>query len=240
LNKYDLNYNRLAKAIGLSSAMIRLIARDESPISASVAYRLAKFFKTKPEFWLALQLDFDCSQAAEDKKLIKALEKIITVDKATFERKPRAKKQGSAKAPKPAPKGLAAKAAAAKAAASKKTSAKAGAKKAAAKKAPAGKRGRPAGKAAAKGAKIQKKTAGKRVAKATAVKKAPAVKRGRPTAKAAAGKTAAKPAAAVKKAPPAVKPAVEQKPVAVQPAPQPQPQARPAFDFDSIINEPEI
>jgi addiction module HigA family antidote len=143
LKKYDLNYNRLAKAIGLSSAMIRLIARDESPISASVAYRLAKFFKTKPEFWLALQLDFDCTQAAEDKKLAKALEKITTVDKATFERKTRAKKTQSAKAAKPAPKGRTAKAAAAK-----KTKKETQPKKDAQKKT-AVKRGKPAAKAAA-------------------------------------------------------------------------------------------
>ncbi|MDR0494481.1 MAG: HigA family addiction module antidote protein [Treponema sp.] len=215
LQKYDLNYNRLAKAIGLSSAMIRLIVRDESPISASVAYRLAKFFKTKPEFWLALQLDFDCAQAAEDKKLAKALEKITTVDKATFERKPRAKKQGTGKAAKPASKGRAAKKPAKKAAVAKKT---------------AGKRAKPAAKAATPKS-AQKKTAG-----ATAAKKTPSVKRGRP-----AEKTAAKPSAPVKKAPPVVKPAAakpEQKPVTAQPAPPPQP--RPVFNPDPVINEPEI
>ena len=57
LKKYKLNYNRLAKAIGLSSAMVRLIARDENPVSAPVAFRLAKFFKMKPEYWLSLQTD---------------------------------------------------------------------------------------------------------------------------------------------------------------------------------------
>jgi addiction module HigA family antidote len=195
LQKYDLNYNRLAKAIGLSSAMVRLIARGESPISASVAYRFAKFFKTKPEFWLALQLDFDCAQAAEDKKLAKALEKIITVDKITFERKPRAKKQGTAKAAKPASKGRAAKPAAAK-----KTT-----KKDAASPKAAGKRGKPAAKAAAS-KDAQKKTAGK-----TAAKKAPVVKRDRP-----AEKAAPRPAA------PKAKP--EQRPAVVQPMPPPQPQ----------------
>ena len=92
LKKHDLNYNRLAKAIGLSSAMVRLIARDENPVSASVAFRLAKFFKTKPEFWMSLQMDFDIAAAAKDKKLAREIKDIPTVDKARFERKPRTTK----------------------------------------------------------------------------------------------------------------------------------------------------
>ncbi|MDR1858817.1 MAG: HigA family addiction module antidote protein [Treponema sp.] len=130
LDKHGLNYNRLAKAIGISSAMVRLIALDENPVSAPVAFRLAKFFKTTPEHWLALQIGFETAQAAADKKLAKALKDIPTVDKATFERKRKAKKPA-----KPAGKG--------KAAAGKKT-AKPGrpAKKAA--KPAAKKPGRPA------------------------------------------------------------------------------------------------
>jgi addiction module HigA family antidote len=92
LKKYNLNYNRLAKAIGLSSAMIRLIARDENPVSAPVAFRLAKFFKIKPEFWLVLQMEYEKAVTEQDKKLAKVLKGIPTVDKATFERKPRTTK----------------------------------------------------------------------------------------------------------------------------------------------------
>ena len=155
LEKHNLNYNRLAKAIGLSSAMVRLIARDENPVSAAVAFRLAAFFKMKPEDWLSLQMDYDLARTAEDKKLAKALKDIPTVDKATFERKRKAKK---AVAPKqPGKRGRPAKAKPSKTAKtatkSKKTTAakKAAPKKAAAKaKAPTGKRGRPAKSAAVK------------------------------------------------------------------------------------------
>ena len=93
LEKHGLNYNRLAKAIGISSAMVRLIARDENPVSAPVAFRLSKFFKTKPEYWLSLQISFEVSQAAADRKLAKELKGIVTVDKATFERKKRTTKK---------------------------------------------------------------------------------------------------------------------------------------------------
>ena len=152
LKKHGLNYNRLAKAVGLSSAMIRLIARDENPVSASVAFRFAKFFKMKPEFWLALQIEFDLAKTANDKKLAKELKDIPTVDKATFERKPRTVKAGK----------TAKKAGAAKAVRGRKPAAKKPAKTA------GGKRGRPA----ATKAKAEKKTA----KSAAVVKKAPPAK----------------------------------------------------------------
>ena len=101
LKKHGLNYNRLAKAIGISSAMVRLIARDENPVSASVAFRLAKFFKNKPEYWLELQKDFDIAKTAKDKKLAKVISGIPTVDKARFERK----KKAPSKKAKPSKKG---------------------------------------------------------------------------------------------------------------------------------------
>jgi addiction module HigA family antidote len=187
LKKHGLNYNRLAKAIGLSSAMVRLIARDENPVSASVAFRLAKFFKTKPEYWLALQMDFDNAKAAEDKKLAKALKDIPTVDKATFERKPRTTKAKAAKKGKPA-KGKKAEA-----------KPKAAAKKAAGKKAAKG--------AASKSAKKPRSVkAPKKAVKAPAVKKAPAKK-----ARADKAKSAPKPSQPVRPEPkPEVQPAPQQ------------------------------
>jgi len=159
LKKHGLNYNRLAKAIGLSSAMVRLIARDENPVSASVAYRLAKFFKTKPEYWLALQMEFDNAKAAKDKKLAKALAGISTVDKVTFERKPRTTKAKSAKKGK--------KTAAKPKAAAKKTVAKKAVKKAAPKKT--------AAKSVKKAKTVKKapKKAAVKAVKAPVVKKAP-------------------------------------------------------------------
>jgi addiction module HigA family antidote len=221
LKKYNLNYNRLAKAIGLSSAMIRLIARDENPVSAPVAFRLAKFFKIKPEFWLELQMEYEKAVTEKDKKLAKELKGIPTVDKVTFERKPRAVKAGksvkkgkTARGRKVAAKKRVAKKTVTKKAAVKKTAKKPAAKKA---KAPAGKRGRPAKKVAAKKAPAKKKAVAKKPAKAPVKKavKAPAKK---PT-------------------PVAVKPAPKEEVRPVSPQPQPQTTAvYPETDF----NEPLI
>ena len=223
LKKHNLNYNRLAKAIGLSSAMVRLIARDENPVSASVAFRLAKFFKTKPEYWLALQMNFDISETAKDKKLIKALKEIPTADKAVFERKPRTRKV-SAKPVKPAKKAKAVKASKKGGAVKVKTAAKRG--RPAKNAAPKRKVGRPP---------LRKTAAVKKAAVKTA--KAPAKKRGRPAGKPAAKPTVrqAKPAAKpVKKARPAAK--VKQQPVVRETPPQ---NPQPVFP-ENLINEPQI
>jgi addiction module HigA family antidote len=178
LKKHGLNYSSLAKAIGLSGAMVRLIALDENPVSAAVAFRLAAFFKMRPEYWLDLQTAFDIARTAKDKKLAKTLKAIPTVDKAAKKaakpgRKPKAKK------------------------AAKKTAGKRG--RPAAKKT-AGKRGRPAAKKA-KAVKAVKKAAGKRgrpAAKKTGTRGRPAAK-AKPAAKARVVK--------VKKAPAEPRPA---------------------------------
>jgi len=105
LEKFKMNYNRLAKAIGISSAMVRLIARDENPISAPVAFRLAKFFNTTPEYWLKLQTEFDIAKTAADKKLAVELKEMTTADKFIFVRKKKTVKTGKlAKVKKPAAK----------------------------------------------------------------------------------------------------------------------------------------
>jgi addiction module HigA family antidote len=92
LEKHGLNCNRLAKAINMSNAMVRLLILDKSPVSVPAALRLAKFFKNKPEFWLDLQMDFDLSKALSDKVLAKELNGITDVSNFHFVRKPHASK----------------------------------------------------------------------------------------------------------------------------------------------------
>jgi len=88
LEKHGLNCNRLAKAINMSNAMVRLLVLDKSPISVSAAFRLAKFFKNQPEYWLNLQMQCDLNNAASDKALAKELSGITDVGKYSFVRKP--------------------------------------------------------------------------------------------------------------------------------------------------------
>jgi len=76
IDKYDLNCNRLSKEIKCSQTALRLISLDKSRITTSIAIRLAKYFSTKPEFWLLAQMEFDLAKAANNKTLAKALKNI--------------------------------------------------------------------------------------------------------------------------------------------------------------------
>ena len=76
LDKYDLNCNRLSKEISCSQTALRLISLDKSRITTSIAVRLAKYFGTKPEYWLTAQMDYDLAKAANNKTLAKQLKGI--------------------------------------------------------------------------------------------------------------------------------------------------------------------
>jgi hypothetical protein len=80
--------------------MVRLLVLDKSPVSVAAAFRLAKFFKTTPEHWLKLQMEFDLATAAGDKSLAKELSGITEIDKYSFVRKPHAPKTGTTTAKK--------------------------------------------------------------------------------------------------------------------------------------------
>jgi len=76
INKNNLNCNRVAKNIKCSQTALRLISLDKSRITASVAVRLAKYFNTKPEFWLLTQMKYDLEKAAANKTLTYKLRNI--------------------------------------------------------------------------------------------------------------------------------------------------------------------
>jgi addiction module HigA family antidote len=81
LDKYGLNCNRLSKEIKCSQTALRLISLDKSRITTSIALRLAKFFGTKPEFWLLAQMEYDLSAAEKNKTLNKVLKTISKAKK---------------------------------------------------------------------------------------------------------------------------------------------------------------
>jgi addiction module HigA family antidote len=81
LDKNGLNCNRLAREIKCSQTALRLISLDKSRITTSIAVRLAKFFGTKPEFWLTAQINYDLKIADGNKNLQKTLKSISNVKK---------------------------------------------------------------------------------------------------------------------------------------------------------------
>jgi addiction module HigA family antidote len=87
LDKHGLNCNRLAKEIRCSQTALRLISLDKSRITTSIAVRLAKYFGTKPEFWLMAQMDYDLELAGNNKVLQKMLKGISKAGKPAAKRK---------------------------------------------------------------------------------------------------------------------------------------------------------
>jgi len=76
IKDYGLNCNRLSKEIRCSQTALRLISLDRSRITTSIAVRLAKYFSTKPEFWLIAQMEYDLVKAANSKTVAKTLGRI--------------------------------------------------------------------------------------------------------------------------------------------------------------------
>ena len=81
LHSYQMNPTSLSKRIRLSQATVRLLTLDKTRISVSAAMRLAKFFGTKPEYWLNLQLQYDMDRANSNARLKKVLNTIQAAKK---------------------------------------------------------------------------------------------------------------------------------------------------------------
>ncbi len=54
-----MSVTQLAKALAMAPARLREIVRGERNVTADTALRLARCFRTTPDFWLGLQADYD-------------------------------------------------------------------------------------------------------------------------------------------------------------------------------------
>ena len=75
-----LNPHKLALALRVPAPGIYEIVNEERAISTAMALRLARFFRTTPEFWINLQAHFDL-EIARDKEQRKVNQEVrpITV-----------------------------------------------------------------------------------------------------------------------------------------------------------------
>jgi addiction module HigA family antidote len=69
----------VAQACGVPRTRIERLAREETPVTADTALRLARFFGTTPSFWMNLQARYDLEMAedatAADIKRIKPIKR---------------------------------------------------------------------------------------------------------------------------------------------------------------------
>src|SRR5438477_3836870 len=75
LTPLNMSVNRLAKALGITSARLNEIVRGKRGITADTALRLARYLGTSPDFWLGLQLEYDLRIARQAKQ--KAIERAV-------------------------------------------------------------------------------------------------------------------------------------------------------------------
>lgn len=55
----EIDPSQLASALKVPSEDIDLVVKEVSPISAELALKLAKYFRTSPEFWMHAQASYD-------------------------------------------------------------------------------------------------------------------------------------------------------------------------------------
>jgi addiction module HigA family antidote len=70
-----LSANRLGAALGVPANRVTAILNGTRAVTADTALRLARCFRTSPEFWLNLQVlhDLEVARRASDKVIAKAV-----------------------------------------------------------------------------------------------------------------------------------------------------------------------
>ena len=63
MDPLHLDTDELARALGVASSQITPIIADNEPLTSDIALRLARCFRTSPQFWLGLQTAYDLSVA---------------------------------------------------------------------------------------------------------------------------------------------------------------------------------
>ncbi len=67
----------VAHACGVPRTRIERLAREETPVTADTALRLARYFGTTAGFWMAIQTQYDLERARDE--LTGELERIAPV-----------------------------------------------------------------------------------------------------------------------------------------------------------------
>ena len=65
LGPMGLSQNALARGIGVPPRRINEIVHGARRVTADTALRLGRFFRTSPEFWLGLQMDYELDKESD-------------------------------------------------------------------------------------------------------------------------------------------------------------------------------
>jgi addiction module HigA family antidote len=79
LPEVGLSVTATAKALGVSRQMVHAILAGRKPLSAVMCLKVSRLFGSTPEFWIRLQAEYDLKRAAQNKKVIERVRRIVPV-----------------------------------------------------------------------------------------------------------------------------------------------------------------
>jgi addiction module HigA family antidote len=82
LPEVGLSVTAVAKALGVSRQMVHDILAERKPLSAVMCLKVSRLFGSTPEFWIRLQAEYDLKKAAQNKKVMQRVARIVPVKTA--------------------------------------------------------------------------------------------------------------------------------------------------------------
>jgi antitoxin HigA-1 len=79
LPEIGLSVTGAAKALGVSRQMLHDILAERKPLSAVMCLKISRLLGSTPEFWMRLQADYDLKKAAQNKSVMKGVDRIVPV-----------------------------------------------------------------------------------------------------------------------------------------------------------------
>ena len=79
LPEVGLSVTAVARSLGVSRQMVHDILAERRPLSAVMCLKIARLFGSTPEFWMRLQAEYDLKKAAQDKKVMTRVARIVPV-----------------------------------------------------------------------------------------------------------------------------------------------------------------
>jgi len=74
-----LSVTAAAKALGVSRQMLHDILAERRPLSAVMCLKVSRLFGSTPEFWMRLQAEYDLKKAAQNRKVMERVARIVPV-----------------------------------------------------------------------------------------------------------------------------------------------------------------
>jgi antitoxin HigA-1 len=79
LPEVGLSVTAAAKALGVSRQMLHDILAERRPLSAVMCLKVSRLFGSSPEMWMRLQAAYDLKKAAQNKKVMQSVSRIVPV-----------------------------------------------------------------------------------------------------------------------------------------------------------------